>query len=710
MQPSDNSPTPDPNRENLFYDAHPSTSSSPVGTPDDVSKHIDLPPSQAAALPTSTHPLVGNGPVPKLQPFRPGTVGSSIARPPAQAVTRPNYSNYAAPPAPASPQDQPFGAPEKPPLAQPLGAAQESTELAPQTPASPSSQQWFQPASGAVGQPDYSPAQAYFGSTGDYQPKKRRFVRTPLLLSGVAVLVVLIGGGYVFGMYLPNKPENVYKTGLGRTGKAVDALLSAGTEKTKLDTIKKGTEVSGSVVVQGPNNNRYSGTFSSNSDDKHSNSNLTYSPDKTTEDFKAQVLTELADGQPYPNLYFKLTGLSAIGGDQIAPQLAQYDGKWINVSPSYIESLIPADPDTAQDANNSLTPEDVTELSRAVITTTREYVFTNDPTKNVLVQNSFKGTETVDGQAAYRYEMGLNKQHSKDFCKAIITNVMATKAYKHIPGVPHDNLAETQKSAITGCQQEIDTNLKDSDTFDMWVSKKTKLISKVRFTDDNQKGTYVDIGQNYTGGSNLPMYTAYHNDAEHYNVKVSLNADLDTNTTKASVAVDTGQGKDTWSVHVNMTFKPNKNSVTYTKPADSVSIEQVLQTLSISPAAGAADPLADLSVYGGVQSKAKDTERQTDLRALQGQLEAYYAQNGVYPLLSQINTAAWRAQNMRGLDDQALADPDGKKVQLFAAASTGQYGYTASGCDNSGCLDYTLTVLLSMNAPFTLQSLNSSVF
>jgi type II secretory pathway pseudopilin PulG len=120
--------------------------------------------------------------------------------------------------------------------------------------------------------------------------------------------------------------------------------------------------------------------------------------------------------------------------------------------------------------------------------------------------------------------------------------------------------------------------------------------------------------------------------------------------------------------------------------------------------------LADLSVYGGVQSKAKDTERQTDLRALQGQLEAYYAQNGVYPLLSQINTAAWRAQNMRGLDDQALADPDGKKVQLFAAASTGQYGYTASGCDNSGCLDYTLTALLSTNAPFTLQSLNSSVF
>jgi type II secretion system protein G len=47
-----------------------------------------------------------------------------------------------------------------------------------------------------------------------------------------------------------------------------------------------------------------------------------------------------------------------------------------------------------------------------------------------------------------------------------------------------------------------------------------------------------------------------------------------------------------------------------------------------------------ITTYNGIQQKGRNTERTTDLKAIQGQLEAYYAQNGVYPAESQLGTTA----------------------------------------------------------------------
>lgn len=51
--------------------------------------------------------------------------------------------------------------------------------------------------------------------------KKKWFV--PALVGGAAVL--LLAGGYVFAMYLPNRPESVFSTSLQRSGQAVDKLV-----------------------------------------------------------------------------------------------------------------------------------------------------------------------------------------------------------------------------------------------------------------------------------------------------------------------------------------------------------------------------------------------------------------------------------------------------------------------------------------------------
>ncbi|MBX4201527.1 type II secretion system GspH family protein, partial [Candidatus Saccharibacteria bacterium] len=66
-----------------------------------------------------------------------------------------------------------------------------------------------------------------------------------------------------------------------------------------------------------------------------------------------------------------------------------------------------------------------------------------------------------------------------------------------------------------------------------------------------------------------------------------------------------------------------------------------------------------VTTYNGIQQKARDTERKTDVNALHGQIEAYSAQNGKYPTLANMNDATFRSTNMKGLDTAALGDPKG---------------------------------------------------
>src|SRR5882757_2720666 len=61
--------------------------------------------------------------------------------------------------------------------------------------------------------------------------------------------------------------------------------------------------------------------------------------------------------------------------------------------------------------------------------------------------------------------------------------------------------------------------------------------------------------------------------------------------------------------------------------------------------------------FTGIQQKARDSQRQTDINAVDSHVEAYYAQNGTYPTAAMLNDGTWRAANMKGLDAEALKDP-----------------------------------------------------
>ena len=96
-----------------------------------------------------------------------------------------------------------------------------------------------------------------------------------------------------------------------------------------------------------------------------------------------------------------------------------------------------------------------------------------------------------------------------------------------------------------------------------------------------------------------------------------------------------------------------------------------------------------LNTFSGIQAKGRDTDRQNDIKAVQGQLEAVYAQNGYYPVLSQLNDSTWRGDFMRGIDAGALTAPQqAAGTSSFTGSATptkDQYGYMPTQDDGSAC-------------------------
>lgn len=89
--------------------------------------------------------------------------------------------------------------------------------------------------------------------------------------------------------------------------------------------------------------------------------------------------------------------------------------------------------------------------------------------------------------------------------------------------------------------------------------------------------------------------------------------------------------------------------------------------------------------FSGIQQRARDTQRQTDINAIQSQVEAYNAQTGTYPTLQMLNDDNWRNENMKGFPRDALFAPgqktdgdDGEANKPGSGASTtAKYQYLA---------------------------------
>lgn len=106
-----------------------------------------------------------------------------------------------------------------------------------------------------------------------------------------------------------------------------------------------------------------------------------------------------------------------------------------------------------------------------------------------------------------------------------------------------------------------------------------------------------------------------------------------------------------------------------------------------------------VTTYGGIQQKARNSARQSDIQAIQTQVEAYFNQNGYYPSRGDLNSASWLNTNLKSLDTEALKDPQGTAATLASAPAAKTYSYavfqsdgsTSCESDDTTCAVYTLT-------------------
>lgn len=106
-----------------------------------------------------------------------------------------------------------------------------------------------------------------------------------------------------------------------------------------------------------------------------------------------------------------------------------------------------------------------------------------------------------------------------------------------------------------------------------------------------------------------------------------------------------------------------------------------------------------LNSFRGVQERARDTKRRTDVNAQAGQLEVYYTDHGGYPVFTgEINTDSWIQGNLKGADLNAWRAPNQSANSMVNSATPDKdhYGYVplqddgTTACTTEPCAKFKL--------------------
>jgi hypothetical protein len=506
----------------------------------------------------------------------------------------------------------------------------------------------------------------------DVPPPKRQILKLKYLAIAGGVFLLLGGGAAAyFGYYLPNKPENLWGNSLVNMGKGYDKLA----DYAKNYKSDKGMKYSGSFKVTG--DTAADGTFEGSGDNKNG-------------DFKANIsagglkmnieVLAIDSNTANPDIYIKADGIAGIesllgtSDPDLTKALGGINGQWYFIDHSLLDQY-----EGASNSDSQFTKKDLDEIIQAVEGPSKKYVFTDDLRNMAFVIKEKVGKEKQDDRSVYHYKIGVNKANLKAYNNELCDSLDKTKLFKL--------LQNSGGFTGSGCKDTSDIDaIKDADTSDVWVDTRTKLIHKVRFSEKG-KENYFDLIQDYQGGNKAPFAVAFHDKSGNdvFDGKLALTLDLSNNT----VVID-GDMKSTGSTKIDgtlkFTFAPNDGPIKVEKPANAKNLMQLLNDLGIPSDLMGSESLGAGS--GSIEQKARDTERKSDIRALQSKVAEYYAINGYYPVsLSQIS----------GLPADACKAPSGsgtcaKPDYTYKAFKNGTKAdpSSATNCNNTSidCVDY----------------------
>lgn len=400
--------------------------------------------------------------------------------------------------------------------------------------------------------------------------------RRKWLIIGLAVLlVVLLGAGYVFGFYLPNRPDNVYRSGLTNSGKALDKLVSYSNKQQAADY--KRSDFTGNVKVKSGDGS-YDIGLKGSADQK---GDLTMDIDANIMGEKASgnLRSIVAEGNTTPDIYFRVNnakGLLASYG------LDALDGKWISVDHTLIDTYAKefGQDSSASSKVSAPTYEQLNDAATKVQAVNKQYIFTTDPAKAVLSGEKFIGKETLNNRTHYHYTTGYSKAHLQAYVGAVKQALDSSKLNEWSKASNDKDLSKVLSF------ETLEKTVKDAKggyRFDLWVDKDTKLMSKLQFADPQDKASKFTISQNYTGGDVYPFSLSFNSKDENNMTSTgTLNVTVDTKTNKVTANVS-GNTKDakgnTDELTAELSVTPSNQALTVTAPEGATSVNELLGML-----------------------------------------------------------------------------------------------------------------------------------
>lgn len=472
------------------------------------------------------------------------------------------------PPAPTPPPPMPQ-APVPPSVPPPAGAPQ-PVPPPPQSSAPP-------PVVGDGGMTPPSSQQPFVPSDPVVSTSRRRFPRNKLLVSLIVLVLLLTAGAaaFYFGYY--NNPSVIYSQSLANTGKGYDRLIDyADKQAGRYD---KGYSGSGSYKIKAAGLST-DGKAGYKTDGK--NSELTFDVGAAATRIKADIRTIQSSGDT-PDIYVKASGIKGLGTLLAMPsldaELAKLDDQWIAIDHTFIDSLSAAgvgDTDSSP-GDTAPTRAQVIDAARASGQVNKDYLFTTDKDKAVTEVVEKIGSETVDGHNTYHYKVALNKANVKKYIRAQKDALKDSKLNDWLKENGYDKMLDSSFDAAIESADDI----KASDTYDVWMDKDQRVLYKVRFSEkDNPASNYLDVGLDYKGGSEYPVFLAGKSKADGQTDTFSLTVTIDTDTGKTGLKFGyKTEGSNKSDFTGDFTLQPNDTAPKIEKPDKAKSISEVLSEL-----------------------------------------------------------------------------------------------------------------------------------
>jgi hypothetical protein len=423
------------------------------------------------------------------------------------------------------------------------------------------------------------PTTAPINTSNSFGKKSKK---RPILIALAVLLVLLLGGGYVFAIYLPNTPNGVYARSLNYSNRAYDKFVAY--ENDQAQKAYKGADTTGKFNVSG-GGIAGDGTFSSKS--SGGNSTGTLSLDAVGQKFGANFRSLQPAGQASPDLYFQVTGIKSLFDGYGLKQYDALDGQWIAVDHTLIDGAASA---ASGDTTTNITGKAMTptqaefqDALKRIGVVDRQYLFTTDKSKAVLVKQAYLGKSTEDGRSVYGYKMGYDKANLKSYSAAVAAALDASSLNAWVKQA--DGGKSFSQVIDTGSLNKSIDSAKADYSFNMYVDAKTKTIHQFHFADSpNPVKGFFNLGLNYTGTKAVPFVFEFNTNDSGQTTDVKLVATINTDTNKLDFDLNVNASSVGSPIKATATMEvtPSNDTVNVTAPAGAVPIMTVLNSTGLS--------------------------------------------------------------------------------------------------------------------------------